>query len=151
MITSLAVIPETASIGDAIEHLLNTSMADFPVVDETGRPRGMVTRAGIVAALKAHGETFPVMNMMTAPDPVMRESQTLSKALDVFSTTPSPVIIVTNDAGEVTGLLSRLAINDVAMIRSLRPNWDFHHRTARSNHHPASVTPDGIWQFRQRP
>ena len=88
--------------------------------------------------------------MMGAADAVIREKHNLSKALDLFGTTLSQVLIVTNDAGEVTGLLSRAAINDVAMIRSLRPNWDFHHRTLRGNHRTRAVTPDGIWQFGQR-
>jgi CBS domain-containing protein len=150
MITSIVAIPENARIGDAVEHLLNTAMTDFPVVDQSGRPSGIVTRGAIVAALKEHGETFPVINMMGAADAVIREKHNLSKALDLFGTTLSPVLIVTNDAGEVTGLLSRAAINDVAMIRSLRPNWDFHHRTLRGNHRTRAVTPDGIWQFGQR-
>ena len=150
MITSIVAIPENARIGDAVEHLLNTAMTDFPVVDHSGRPSGIVTRGAIVAALKEHGETFPVINMMGAADAVIREKHNLSKALDLFGTTLSPVLIVTNDVGEVTGLLSRVAINDVAMIRSLRPNWDFHHRTLRGNHRTRAVTPDGIWQFGQR-
>lgn len=134
MITSIVAIPENARIGDAVEHLLNTAMTDFPVVDRSGRPSGIVTRGAIVAALKEHGETFPVIDMMGAADAVISEKHNLSKALDLFGTTLSPVLIVTNDAGEVTGLLSRAAINDVAMIRSMRPNWDFHHRTPRGNH-----------------
>lgn len=150
MITSIVAIPENARIGDAVEHLLNTAMTDFPVVDRSGRPSGIVTRGAIVAALKEHGETFPVIDMMRAADAVIREKHNLSKALDLFGTTLSPVLIVTNDVGEVTGLLSRAAINDVAMIRSLRPNWDFHHRTLRGNHRAKAVTPDGIWQFGQR-
>jgi Zn-dependent protease/CBS domain-containing protein len=150
IITSIVAIPENARIGDAVEHLLNTAMTDFPVVDQSGRPSGIVTRGAIVAALKEHGETFPVINMMGAADAVIREKHNLSKALDLFGTTLSPVLIVTNDVGEVTGLLSRAAINDVAMIRSLRPNWDFHHRTLRGNHRTRAVTPDGIWQFGQR-
>lgn len=144
MMTSIIMIPENARIGDAVEHLLNTAMTDFPVVDQSGRPSGIVTRGAIVAALKTHGETFPIMNMMGAVEAVIREKQNLSKALDLFGTTLSPALIVTNDAGEVTGLLSRAAINDVAMIRSLQPHWDFHHRTLRGDRKARIVTPDGI-------
>ena len=151
MMTSLALIPENARIGDAVEHLLNTSMADFPVVDDQGRPRGLLTRAGIVSALKEHGESFPVVSVMEHAAPMIEEKKTLAQALDLFAATPSSVIIVTNRSGAISGLLSRLAINDVALIRSLRPNWDFHHRATRATHHPTSVTPDGIWQVRQRP
>ena len=34
MITSIVAIPENARIGDAVEHLLNTAMTDFPVIRE---------------------------------------------------------------------------------------------------------------------
>src|SRR6266567_2026351 len=55
MITQFATLPPDAPIDHAIETLLHTSQSEFPVLDGTGRPAGVLGRSDPIRALKQFG------------------------------------------------------------------------------------------------
>src|SRR5829696_4613490 len=57
MMSSVEALSPGATLDDAVEMMLRTSQKEFPVVDGSGRPRGLLTRDGLILALRKGGPT----------------------------------------------------------------------------------------------
>ncbi len=66
MITDFRALSPRDTLARAVEHILAGFQQDFPVVDETGRIVGVLTRADLMKALAQRGQTAPVAEVMQA-------------------------------------------------------------------------------------
>ena len=66
------------NVADADPHL-----PEFPIVDETGRLRGMLTRDAMIKALKERGPDTPALEAMQAEVPTVSARAKLDTAKSV--------------------------------------------------------------------
>lgn len=74
MVTGLVTVRKSDTVGTAIRKMASGGYRRLPIVDESGRPVGMVKASGIVHYLVEH---FPsaVYNLPPEPNPVTQERE----------------------------------------------------------------------------
>jgi stage IV sporulation protein FB len=82
MVNRVEALSPAATLDDAVELMLRTSQKEFPVLDGAGRPRGLLTRDGLIVALRSGGPTTPVLDVMTRDVPAIRDWQPLDAGLE---------------------------------------------------------------------
>jgi CBS domain-containing protein len=90
MITDFESLSPTSSINDAVQALIRTIQHEFPVVDGSGRLRGMLTRDAIIRALQQQGSDAPVLDAMTRDIPVVQLRQSLEEVLRLLQEHSAP-------------------------------------------------------------
>src|SRR5215207_11690212 len=63
MVSAVEALAPLATLGDAVDLMLRTSQHEFPVLDGGGRPRGLLTRDGLIVALRQGGAATPVLDV----------------------------------------------------------------------------------------
>jgi CBS-domain-containing membrane protein len=58
----------------------------------------------------------------------VRPTASIESAFERFQDRASPTLCVTDAEGRIVGLLTRQALAEVVMIRSVRPDWRFARR-----------------------
>ena len=125
METRFAVAPIDATLADAVDILLATPQHEFPIVDAFGKSVGLLTRDGLIKALRESGPMAPVTEALQAPAPSVRRSDKLHVALKEMNRTRAPAISVVDEAGVVVGLLTMQNIAEMMMVRAAQPDWKF--------------------------
>ena len=120
MVTQLVTLDEHATLNDAVEALLRTSQHEFPVMNGGGRVLGILTRDGMIAALKHHGAGTPVTAVMRQNVPVVDEHAPFEEAFRLMNTSGFPAIPVLNRFGRLVGLITPENIGELMMLRGLR-------------------------------
>jgi len=101
--------------------LLQTSQTEFPVVDDRRRLIGVVGRAEIIRALRAHGPTAPVSAVMATDIPTIERSHRLEEAFRLLQEKPVPAVGVVDDAGRLIGLVTAETVGEMLMVRRALP------------------------------
>ena len=65
MMTQFATLSPHAHVDEAVQTLLQTSQSEFPVVDDLGKPVGVLGRADLIRAIKTRGADARVSDAMT--------------------------------------------------------------------------------------
>lgn len=121
MITKFASLPRTANIDEAVELLLATTQAEFPVLDADGRFEGLLTRNDMIRALKEHGAGAPVVTAMRTDIPVTHPRRHLQGSLQAMMEAGAPAMAVLDDSGRLVGLMTHENLGEMLMIRSAQP------------------------------
>ncbi len=121
MLTRFATLKPTDHIDEAIETLLHTSQSEFPVIDDTGRLAGLLARADIVRALKAHGAKAPVGEAMTTDIPTVSHRACLDEAFRVLQEKSAPAVGVVDSQGRLVGLVTAHTVGEMLMLRDALP------------------------------
>jgi stage IV sporulation protein FB len=109
MITQFESLSPASRVEHAVQCLIRTTQHEFPVVDGGGRLRGVLTRDGMIRALRERGPDAPVLEVMQAGIPLVRDRQSLEDALRALQESGAPAVGVTGrerppdrprDAGE---------------------------------------------------
>ena len=82
MVSPVETLSPASTLDDAVDLMLRTSQKEFPVVDGSGLPRGLLTRDALIVALRGGGPATPVLEVMTRDLPRCRNGSP--------STPPSP-------------------------------------------------------------
>jgi stage IV sporulation protein FB len=125
MVTSLEALSPSSTLDDAVDMMLRTSQKEFPVVDGSGRPRGLLTRDGLIVALRKGEPATPVLDVMTRDLPTIRDWQPLEPALALLNGAKAPALLVLNEAQQLVGLITPENIGEMMMVRNARPDWRF--------------------------
>jgi len=120
-VTRFESLSPTATVEDAVERLLRTSQHDFPVVDGAGRLRGVVTRTGMIAALRATGPGTPVLDVMRRDIPTVGAGQPLEDAVRLIQDGSLPAVGVLDADGRLVGLVTPENLGELMMVQALRP------------------------------
>ena len=63
MVRTFEALPPSATLDDAVDLMLRTAQHEFPVLDGSGHPRGLLTRDGLIVALRQGGPATPVLDV----------------------------------------------------------------------------------------
>jgi Zn-dependent protease/predicted transcriptional regulator len=128
MVTHLVRLPPDATLEDAVEALLRTSQHEFPVVDADDRVLGVLTRDGLIGALKHKGSTTVVSEVMQRDLPVVRADEPFDKAFHLMQQSAFPALPVVDRLGRLLGLITPENVGELMMVSTLlpkagRPAW----------------------------
>ncbi len=126
MVTEFSALHPADTISASIDRLIRSSDEIFPVIDETNRAFGIITRLDILAALTDNADTTPVSAIMHPIETVLSEDENLEMALTHFEKSDVAALIVTNDAQGVIGLITRTSIAQAILVHTARPGWHNH-------------------------
>ena len=118
MVTQFESLPLTATLNDAVAALLRTSQHDFPILDEHGTLRGILTRDEMIAALQKSGGTAPVAEVMRANIPSVHPTMLFDRAFALLQQHNCPALPVLNSAGELVGLFTPENVGELMMVQS---------------------------------
>jgi CBS domain-containing protein len=128
MVTHMVRLPPDATLEDAVEALLRTSQHEFPVVDAEDRILGVLTRDGLIAALKHKGSTTFVSEVMQRDLPVVRADEPFDKAFQLMQESAFPALPVVDRLGRLRGLITPENVGELMIVNTLlpkggRPAW----------------------------
>ena len=117
MITRFEALGPHSSVGDAANALIRTTQHEFPVIDGSGRLRGVLTRNAMIRALHQHGPNHPVLDVMDSDIPEVSIATRLDIALDRMQSVNAPAIGVNDADGSLAGYITAENIGELMMIR----------------------------------
>ena len=123
MITRFETLGPNATVADAAERLVHTTQREFPVVDGTGRLRGVLTRDAMISAFSGSGPQTPVIDVMTRDVPVVAVNARLDAALKHLQEGEHSVVAVEDSTGRLVGYITSENISEFMMVRR-RPDED---------------------------
>lgn len=116
MVTDFRTIPIHATLSQAVELLLAGEQREFPVVDNSGRAEGLLTRDDMIRGLHTRGPNSTVGESMTAGVPAVVPTLGFQEALDRLRSSRLPALPVV-EGGTLVGLLTLDNITDLLMVR----------------------------------
>jgi Zn-dependent protease/predicted transcriptional regulator len=125
METRFTPIAIDATLGQAVDALLATAQAEFPVVDAFMKPVGRLTRDNILSAVGKHGRDEPASVVMRLGVDSVRPSAPIERVFERLQDPKAATLYVVDADGAIVGLLSRQALAEIVLIRSVRPDWRF--------------------------
>ncbi len=120
--TRIATLSPDAHIDQAVQTLLDTSQSEFPVLDGTRRPIGLLGRADIIRALKEKGPDARVKDAMSAELPTVADNRTLDDAVKLLQEKRAGAVAVIDRAGSFIGLITSETLGEMLMVREALPN-----------------------------
>lgn len=117
MITSFESLAPEDSLQAAASALIRTTQHEFPVLDEAGRPVGVLTRRAIFHAAEEHHETARVDSAMARDIPTLPLEAKLDRVLDALQG-GAPAVAVTDPEGRMIGYVTRENIGELMVVRS---------------------------------
>jgi len=121
MMTQIARLAPQAHIDEAVDTLLKTSQSEFPVVDADGRLAGVLSRAGLIRAIKELGPDARVADAMTTDVPTISHRACLEEAVTLLLGKQAPAVGVLDPAGKLAGLITSETIGEMLMVREALP------------------------------
>ena len=118
MVTQFQSLPLQATLNDAVEALLRTSQHEFPVTDELGQVRGILTRDDMIAALRKSGVETPVAQVMRSDIPSVPQTMLFDRAFAVMQECRCPALPVLDSAGALVGLFTPENVGEMIMVQS---------------------------------
>lgn len=116
----MRVLAPHAPLSEAIDAVLHTFQADFPVVEE-GRLVGLLTETDLLAALKEHGADIPVGQVMRTDVPTIGQDEPLFEAQQRMSAAKLRALpVVMGD--RLVGLLTAEDISKAYRVLSASPH-----------------------------
>lgn len=119
MITQYRALSPEDRVGEAADELIRTSQTEFPVVDDDGRPVGLLGRDSIIRALKEKGPDSPVGGSMESDIPSVGERHRLHDGLELLQG-GAPAIAVTDKSGRLVGFVTLDNLLEKLMIARAR-------------------------------
>ena len=121
MMKQFATLPPQAHLDEAVQTLLQTGQGEFPVVDGSGKPVGVLGRGDLIRAIKALGPDARVADAMTTELPTVSHRVTLEQAFKLLQQTSAPAVGVTDAAGKLVGLVTGETIAKMMMLQDVLP------------------------------
>jgi len=122
MLTQFATLTPDEHIDTAVETLLRTSQGEFPVVDGSGRPVGVLARNDLIRALKERGAVAHVGDAMSDRIPTVGNRSCLEDAFRLLQEKSAPAVGVVDAAGRLVGLVTSETIGEMLMLHQAMPS-----------------------------
>lgn len=124
---SSLVLEASQPVSAAVDALLSSPQREFPVADGQGRIVGLLDRDAMILALRDHGASVPVGDVMRECQP-LRPEMPLPEAFASMRQRGDRAEVVTDAEGRVLGLLTAENVAEMMMVESARPGWRFKRR-----------------------
>ena len=121
MLTKFATFTPDEHIDKAVETSLHTSQGEFPVVDGTGHPIGLLARNDLIRALKERGPNASIADAMTRNVPTVNNRRCLDEAFRLLQETSAPAVAVVDASGQLVGLVTSETIGQMLMLHRTQP------------------------------
>lgn len=118
MLSRFESLSPSSRIEDAVQKLLATSQHEFPVVDDAGRLRGLVTRDDIIRGLRERNPDAPVVEIMKTDIPTVNDRQSLKDAMTLMQAQARPAVAVLDAADRLVGLITPENMGELMMVLS---------------------------------
>jgi stage IV sporulation protein FB len=128
MVSTIEALPPGSTLDDAVDLMLRSAQKEFPVVDGSGHPRGLLTRDGLIVALRQGTPTTPVLDVILREIPSVQDWQPLETGLTILNQSKAPALFVLNGNQQLVGLITPENIGEMMMVRNVRPDWRFRPR-----------------------
>ena len=129
METRFTPVAVDATLSQAVDALIAAAQHEFPVVDAFRKPIGLLTREDILSAVGKHGRDEPATVAMRVGVDSVRPQAPVEEVFERLQDPKAAALFVTDPDGAIVGLLTRQALAEIVLIRSLRPDWRFDRRT----------------------
>ncbi len=120
MLTRFDCLGPDQSIEDAVNLHLRATQRDFPIVDESDRLIGVLTRDDIIAALREHGAETPIRDLMRRDVPTVEAGANFDEAFRCMQEQGCPLLAVLDHTGRLVGMITPEHVGELMMIRSAR-------------------------------
>jgi len=117
MLSDFRMVHESDPLSLAVDHLMAGSQQDFPVLDDAGRPRGMLSRADLVMALQKGGSAQRVKEIMRGDGLTADASEALETAVQRMREKGHSALPVV-DRGRLVGLLTVENVSDLLLVKN---------------------------------
>ena len=94
-------------VGSALEGILSFGISGAPVLDESGRPLGVVSLRDIVSGSR---QGTIARSRMTSPAAVVRERASIVEAARLIGTTGYRRLVVVDETGRAVGMVSAIDV-----------------------------------------
>jgi len=121
MMTQFARLTPETHIDEAIETLLHTNQSEFPVIDGSGRPVGLLDRGNLIRALKTLGPDARVEQAMRADIPTVSQNFCLDDAFRILQEKSTPVVGVVDAGGKLVGMVTSETVGEMLMVSDAIP------------------------------
>ena len=121
MMTQFATLSPHAHVDVAVQTLPQTSQSEFPVVDDVGKPVGVLGRADLIRAIKTRGADARVSDAMTAELPTVSHRVTLEQAFKLLQQKSALAVGITDATGKLAGLVTGETIAEMMMLQEALP------------------------------
>ena len=121
MMTKYSTLTPQADVEDAVRALLDTSQSEFPVVDDLGKPVGLLTRNDIIRALKERGPDARVADAMTTDIPTVGYRRPLEDAFRLIQEKSAPAVAIIDPSGRLAGLVTPETVGEMMMVHEALP------------------------------
>lgn len=118
MVTQFQSLPLNSTLNEAVEALLRTSQHEFPVVDENGKVRGVLTRDDLIVGLRRSGAQAPVAEVMRVDIPSIHHSMLFDRAYQLMQECSCPVLPVLDNDGQLVGLFTPENVGELMLVQS---------------------------------
>lgn len=125
MVTEFAVLDTAARVDEAVEMLLATSQNEFPVVDRGGQFEGLLTRDGIIRAMKENGPETPVRTVMRKDVPTIDEGTPVDESLRIMQSGNAPAAAVIDRDRRLVGMMNYETIGEMPMLLAAVEDFRF--------------------------
>jgi Zn-dependent protease/CBS domain-containing protein len=121
MMTQFATLTPEAHVEEAVQTLLRTSQGEFPVVDATGKPVGLLGRSDLIRALKERGPDARVGDAMATTVPTIAQRRCLDEAFRMLQEKSAPAVAVVDATGRLVGLVTSETVGEMLMLHEALP------------------------------
>jgi stage IV sporulation protein FB len=121
MMTQFATLTPEAHVEEAVQTLLRTSQAEFPVVDAAGKPVGLLGRGDLIRALKERGPDARVGDAMATTVPTIAQRRCLDEAFRMLQEKSAPAVAVVDGTGRLVGLVTSETVGEMLMLHEALP------------------------------
>jgi len=121
MMTQFATLTPDEHIDAAVDTLLRTQQGEFPVVDGSGHPLGLLARNDLIRALKERGPDAPVAEVMTASLPTVNKNRSLDEAFRLLQEKSAPAVGVVDGVNRLVGLVTSQTVGEMLMLHQASP------------------------------
>jgi len=121
MMTQFATLAPQAHVDEAVQTLLRTSQGEFPVIDDAGKPVGVLGRYDLIRALKQLGPDARVADAMSAELPTVGHRRCLDEAFRILQEQSAPAVGVTDAGGRIIGLITPETVGQMMVVQNALP------------------------------
>lgn len=121
MMTRFATLTPQDHIDEAVQTLLQTSQGEFPVVDDAGKPVGVLDRGALIKALKTLGPDARVADAMSPEFPTVSHRATLEQAFKLLQEKSVPAVGVVDTGGKLVGFVTGETVAEMMMVQDAMP------------------------------